>query len=117
MLVFDIKYKSAQCDQKTGKVTENECPTPPPIFIDTSTLVSRVILYFLNFLGLHTFVAFFGGILIACGMVRLVCGGVLFCRKSKAQQHFDDMRKKHGGRKRKLANRSSFLPYYNLLLS
>ena len=83
-----------QCDEITGKVTEKECPTPPPIYVDTASLATRILLYVLDFLGLHTIVAFFAATLICCGLIRLMFGGVIVCRKTKAQQYYDEQREK-----------------------
>ena len=83
-----------QCDPKTGKVTEKACPTPPPIYVDAGNIATKLSLYILEFIGLHGFVGFFAATLLCLGMVKLICGGVIFCRKSKAQEHYDSMREK-----------------------
>lgn len=51
-------------------------------------------MYVLDLIGLHGIVCFFGTLLLCLGMIKLMCGGVLFCRKSKAQEHYDKMREK-----------------------
>ena len=87
-------HTHTQCDEITGKVTNNVCPTPPPIYVDTTSIGLKILLRFLEFVGLHGIVGFFGGTLLCCGCVRLIFGGVIFCRKSKAQEHHDELRKK-----------------------
>ena len=83
-----------QCDETTGKVTEKQCPTPPPITIDARSTGTKLALWLLDFIGLHSIVALFGSLLLCMGCLKLVCGGVICCRKSKAQQHYDDQREK-----------------------
>lgn len=108
-----------QCDEITGKVTNKECPTPPPIYVDTTGIGLKLLFYILELIGLHGFVGFFCGTLLCCGCVRLLFGGVIFCRKSKAQEYHDELRKKgaHRGKGRlilivlvyKIINSSSIL--------
>ena len=86
--------ETIQCDAKTGKVTEKACPTPAPIEIDVQSTGTKVLLYVLDFIGLHGIVGFFGSFLLCLGMVKLIFGNILFCRKSKAQEHYDELRKK-----------------------
>ena len=75
-------------------MTEKECPPPPPIKIDARSTAIKLLLFLLEFIGLHGIVGFFGATLLVLGCVKLVFGGVLFCRKSKAQEHYDLMREK-----------------------
>lgn len=75
-------------------MTEKECPTPPPVKIDVRSTGSKILVYILDLIGLHGIVGFFGTILLCLGMVKLVCGGIIFCRKSKAQEFYDLQRER-----------------------
>jgi hypothetical protein len=75
-------------------VTEKSCPTPPPIYVDKKNLATKLVLFALDFIGLHGIVGLFAGLLLCLGMIKLVCGGIIFCRKSKAQEHYDKLREK-----------------------
>jgi len=79
-----------QCNED-GSVTRNECPTEPPIIIKGGSLGSRVFFMILEAIGLHGFVGFFGGLLLILGLVKLLFGGVVVCRKSKAQLHYEEL--------------------------
>ena len=71
---------------------ELPCPTPSPVYVEKTGLAIKVVLFLLEVVGIHGFVGCCGGTLLILGMLRLCFGGVLFCRKSKAQQYYDDMR-------------------------
>lgn len=45
----------------------------------------------LESIGAHGFIAFFGGILLILGFIKLSCGGIICCRKTKQQEYTQKM--------------------------
>ena len=45
-------------------------------------------------IGAHGIVGSIGGALLTLGFVKLLCGGVIFCRKSKAQEFYDKQKER-----------------------
>ena len=50
----------------------------------------------LRMIGAHGIVGSIGGALLSCGFIKLLCGGVVFCRKSKAQEYYDRQKERGG---------------------
>ena len=71
-----------------------ECPTPPPIIIEEKGVFLKVFLLCLEIIGPQGIIGFFAIILLFFGCIKLCFGGIFFCRKSKAQEHFDNMKEK-----------------------
>lgn len=87
-----------QCGSGTtgmqGNSTALPCPTPPPVVISKRNLVVSIFFLVLESIGIHGIVGFFGSILLILGGIKLLCGGIICCRKTKAQEHYDNLIKK-----------------------
>lgn len=86
-----------QCGSETGSVgnsTALPCATPPPVIVHKSNLARDIFFLVLESIGIHGIVGFCGGILLVLGCMKLMCGGILCCRKTKAQEHYDNLIKK-----------------------
>ena len=80
-----------QCESETGKVL---CPEPPPIIVQGGPIVTRVILLIMESIGAEGVVGFFGGLILILGFIKLSFGGVICCRKTKAQEYADRQRER-----------------------
>ena len=81
-----------QCDY--GNILD--CPyenyTPPP----PANFTKRIIRLILHTLGAHGIVFLFASTFIILGFIKLSFGRVLFCRKTKAQEMADKLKKQGG---------------------
>lgn len=68
------------------------CPQPPPIII-RSSLALRIFFLILEAVGLHGIVGLVCGTFIVLGFFKLTFGRILFCRKSKAEEVAEELRK------------------------
>lgn len=84
-----LKPTHMQCDSN-GNITRFDCPEEPPVVIETGSIIVRLFLLILRMVGAHGIVGFFGGILLVLGFVKLLFGGIICCRKTKAQKHYDE---------------------------
>ena len=75
-----------QCDNDKN---EFKCATEsgPPTLYKTGPIVTTLLMMVLESIGAHGFIAFFGGLLLILGFIKLSCGGILCCRKTKQQEH------------------------------
>lgn len=90
-------YLSLQCGNGTGSIgnrTALPCPTPPPVIVHKTNLVRDIFFLILETIGIHGIVGFCGSTLLILGCLKLTLGGVLCCRKTKAQEHYDSLIKK-----------------------
>ena len=80
-----------QCESEgpTDNITVLPCPTPPPVIIKKGNLARDMFFLFLEAVGVHGIVGFLGATLLFLGCVKLFCGGIMFCRKTKAQEYYD----------------------------
>lgn len=78
------------------------CPEPPPIVLEAGPIITRVILLLLESIGAEGFIGFFGGLLLILGFIKLSFGGIICCRKTKAQEFADRMKEKSGMEKSKI---------------
>ena len=81
---------SFQCDEDEALV----CPTAPPIEIEGGPLAGRILVLILESIGAEGFIGFFGGLFLFLGFMKLSCGGIICCRKTKAQEYADRMKEK-----------------------
>ena len=72
------------------------CPEPPPVIIDAGPIAVRALLLLLESIGAEGIVGFVGGILLLLGFIKLAFGGVLCCRKTKAQEYAEAFLEKKG---------------------
>ena len=79
-----------QCGEDEALV----CPTAPPIEIEGGPLVGRILVLILESIGAEGFIGFFGGLFLFLGFMKLSCGGIICCRKTKAQEYADRMKEK-----------------------
>lgn len=70
------------------------CPTAPPIEVEGGSLAVRILLLTLESIGAEGFIGFFGGLFLFLGCMKLSLGGVICCRKTKAQEYADRMKEK-----------------------
>ena len=70
-----------------------ECPSPPPITYEYAPYHIRIFFLVLETIGLHGFVGIIGGTFIILGFIKLSFGGLLFCRKTKAQKLAEELKK------------------------
>jgi len=70
------------------------CPTAPPIEVEGGSLAIRILLLTLESIGAEGFIGFFGGLFLFLGCMKLSLGGVICCRKTKAQEYADRMKEK-----------------------
>ena len=68
---------------------EVECPEAhfPPVIRNPASFISVLFTLTLDSVGAHGFFAFFCGLLLLLGFIKLSCGGIICCRKTKAQEH------------------------------
>ena len=73
-----------------------KCPgsAGPPTVYKPAPIFTRVFLIVLESIGAHGFIAFFASILLVLGCLKLSCGGILCCRKTKAQEYSERMLQK-----------------------
>lgn len=79
-----------QCDEDEALV----CPTAPPIEVEGGPLAGRILVLILESIGAEGFIGFFGGLFLFLGFMKLSCGGIICCRKTKAQEYADRMKEK-----------------------
>lgn len=79
-----------QCGEDEALV----CPTAPPIEIEGGPLAGRILVLILESIGAEGFIGFFGGLFLFLGFMKLSCGGIICCRKTKAQEYADRMKEK-----------------------
>ena len=88
-------HLSTQCDEDK-KDEKLECPTlsGPPTVHKPGPLVLTFCAMLLESIGAHGFIAFFGGLMLVLGFIKLSFGGIICCRKSKRQEHAQRLLKK-----------------------
>lgn len=77
--------KGVKCNKKTAG---------PSVFYKPGPIFAIVLIMVLESIGAHGFIAFFGGLLLILGFIKLSCGGILCCRKTKQQEHTERLLKK-----------------------
>ena len=105
-----------QCGEDEALV----CPTAPPIEIEGGPLAGRILVLILESIGAEGFIGFFGGLFLFLGFMKLSCGGIICCRKTKAQEYADRMKEKGAppkGRVHTCIHLSSMLSHIVLGLS
>lgn len=77
-------HSPAQCSDQ-----EVKCPelAQPPTVYNPAPIAITLVLLVLESIGAHGFIGFFASILLVLGFIKLSCGGVICCRKTKAQEH------------------------------
>ena len=91
-----LYIRHPQCENKDGRVS---CPEPPPVVIDGGPIVVRAILLLLESIGAEGIIGFVGGLTLILGFIKLTFGGVICCRKTKAQEFADRAIEKGGMQK------------------
>ncbi len=72
------------------------CPEPPPVVIKAGPIALRAFLILMESIGAEGIVGFAGGILLLLGFMKLAFGGILCCRKTKAQEYAEQYLEKRG---------------------
>lgn len=72
----------------------NKKAVGPSVFYKPGPIFAIVLVMVLESIGAHGFIAFFGGLLLILGFIKLSCGGLLCCRKTKQQEYTERMLKK-----------------------
>ena len=77
-------HSPTQCNDQ-----EVECPelAQPPTVYNPAPIAITLVLLVLESIGAHGFIGFFASVLLVLGFIKLSCGGVICCRKTKAQEH------------------------------
>ena len=80
-----------QCEDE-GNKSPAHCPQPGPPTIYVPGPIALILFFMvLESIGAHGFIAFFGGILLILGFIKLSCGGIICCRKTKQQEYTQKM--------------------------
>ena len=87
-------YQGSSFHPQCGEDEPILCPTAPPIEVEGGSLAIRILLLTLESIGAEGFIGFFGGIFLFLGCIKLSFGGVICCRKTKAQEYADRMKEK-----------------------
>ena len=64
------------------------------MIVNKTNLARDIFFLVLESIGIHGIVGVLGGILLFLGFIKLMCGGIVCCRKTKAQEHHDNLIKK-----------------------
>ena len=65
-----------------------DCSKPgPPTVYKPGPIALTLFVMLLESIGAHGFIGFFGGLLLILGFIKLSFGGLICCRKTKAQKH------------------------------
>lgn len=79
-----------QCEDKNKTIGKSpaRCPAPgPPVIYQPGPIALVLFFMALESIGAHGFIGFFASILLVCGFIKLSCGGVICCRKTKQQEY------------------------------
>ena len=84
---------SLQCDDGKKEVDCSSQSGPPTLY-KPGPIAVTLFMMLLESIGAHGFIAFFGGLLLILGFIKLSCGGILCCRKTKQQEYTERMLEK-----------------------
>ena len=83
-------YMYVQCDDDKKGAADCSLAGPPTIY-KPGPIALTIFVMLLESIGAHGFIGFFGSILLILGFIKLSFGGILCCRKTKAQKYTQKM--------------------------
>ena len=89
-LSLSLSHSHSQCDDGKKEVDCSNQSGPPTLY-KPGPIVITLFMMLLESIGAHGFIAFFGGLLLILGFIKLSCGGILCCRKTKQQEYAQRM--------------------------
>ena len=71
-----------------------ECPEAhlPPVIREPASFITNIFVLTLESMGAHGIFAFCCCLLLLLGFIKLFCGGIICCRKTRAQEHAERLK-------------------------